>query len=205
VETEIADNDYAVGLLVEKVTHSKYGKDTLIFVIEDDAQNGPDHVDAHRSLALIAGPYVKQRAVISKRFNTVTLLRTMEEVLGIKPLGLNDALQPPMSELFSTQQATWNYKARVPAILRSTKLPLPAATAEDGHGAVGSSHDAAYWAGKTKDFDFSAEDKLDSESFNMVLWKGLKGESQPYPSDRDGRDLSKHREEMLRDLRKSKN
>ena len=66
VETEIADNDYAVGLLVEKVAHSKYAKDTLVFVIEDDAQNGPDHVDAHRSLALIAGPYVKQRAVISQ-------------------------------------------------------------------------------------------------------------------------------------------
>ena len=56
----------------------------------------------------------------------------MEEVLGIKPLGLNDALQPPMAEVFSTQQATWTYKARVPAILRTTKLPLPAATAEDG-------------------------------------------------------------------------
>ncbi len=205
VETEIADNDYGVGLLVEKVARSKYGKDTLIFVIEDDAQNGPDHVDAHRSLALIAGPYVKKRAVISKRFNTVTLLRTMEEVLGIKPLGLNDALQPPMSEVFSTKQATWNYKARVPAILRSTKLPLPAATAEDAPEAVESSHDAAYWAGKTRGFDFTAEDKLDSESFNMVLWKGLKGESQPYPSGRDGRDLSKHREKLLRDLRTSRN
>lgn len=203
VETQMADNDYAVGLLVEKVAHSKYGKDTLIFVIEDDAQNGPDHVDAHRSLALIAGPYVKQRALISKRFNTVTLLRTMEEVLGIKPLGLNDALQPPMSEVFSTHQASWNYKARVPAILRSTKLPLPAAAADAIPDEP--SHDAAYWAGKTKDFDFTTEDKLDSESFNMVLWKGLKGESQPYPLERDGRDLSKHREELLRDLRKSKN
>lgn len=205
VETEIADNDYAVGLLVEKVARSKYGKDTLIFVIEDDAQNGPDHVDAHRSLALVAGPYVKQRAVISKRFNTVTLLRTMEEVLGIKPLGLNDALQPPMSEVFSVKQATWNYKARVPAILRSTKLPLLNATAEDEHGAIESSHNAAYWAGKTRGFDFTAEDKLDSESFNMLLWKGLKGESQPYPSERDGRDLSKHRKKLLRDVRKSKN
>lgn len=205
VETEIADNDYAVGLLVEKVAHSKYGKDTLIFVIEDDAQNGPDHVDAHRSLAFIAGPYVKQRAVISKRFNTVTLLRTMEEVLGIKPLGLNDALQPPMSEVFSMQQATWDYKARVPAILRSTKLPLPAATAEDRPGMIETGHDAAYWAGKTKDFDFTAEDKLDSESFNMVLWKGFKGESQPYPSERNGRDLRKHRRLMLREFRKSQN
>jgi YVTN family beta-propeller protein len=207
VETEIADNDYAVGLLVEKVAHSKYAKDTLIFVIEDDAQNGPDHVDAHRSLAFVAGPYVKQRAVISKRFNTVTLLRTMEEVLGIRPLGLNDALQPPMADVFSMQQAAWTYKARVPAILRTTKLPLPAATADDKIGVANLSPglDAAYWAEKTKDFDFSAEDKLDSESFNTVLWKGLKGDGQPYPSERDGRDLSKHRDKLLRDLRKSKN
>lgn len=203
VETQMADNDYAVGLLVEKVAHSKYGKDTLIFVIEDDAQNGPDHVDAHRSLALIAGPYVKKHALISKRFNTVTLLRTMEELLGIKPLGLNDALQPPMSEVFSTRQATWNYKARVPAVIRTTKLPLPGAAAEAIP--VEPRHDAAYWASKTTDFDFTVEDKLDSESFNMVLWKGLKGESQPYPLERDGRDLSKHRDALLRDLRKSKN
>ena len=201
VETEVADNDYAVGLLVEKVARSKYAKDTLIFVIEDDAQNRPDHVDAHRSLALIAGPYVKQRALISKRFNTVTLLRTIEEVLGIKPLGLNDALQSPMSEIFSTQQAKWDYKARVPAILRSTKLPLPAATAEENRSVVKPTHDAAYWTGKTEGFDFTVEDKLDSESFNMVLWKGLKGEGEPYPSERDGRNLSKHRRSLLRDVR----
>jgi YVTN family beta-propeller protein len=205
VETEIADNDYAVGLLVEKIAHSKYAKDTLIFVIEDDAQNGPDHVDAHRSVALIAGPYVKQRALISKRFNTVTLLRTMEKVLGIRPLGLNDALQPPMSEIFSTHQATWSYKARVPAVLRTTKLPLPAPTAEEKTSVVEPSHDAAYWAEKTKGFDFSTEDKLDSDSFNLVLWNGLKGDGTPYPSERDGRDLSKHRDALLREFRKSKN
>ncbi len=203
VETEIADNDYAVGLLVEKVAHSKYAKDTLIFVIEDDAQNGPDHVDAHRSLALIAGPFVKQRAVISKRFNTVTLLRTMEEVLGIKPRGLNDALQPPMSEVFSAHQVTWNYNARVPEILRTTKLPLSAATAEIT-SVVKPSHDAAYWADKTKGFDFSVEDYLDSESFNMVLWKGIKGDGEPYPSERDGRDLSKQRGPLLREFKKRK-
>jgi len=205
VETEIADNDYAVGLLVEKVAHSKYAKDTLIFVIEDDAQNGPDHVDAHRSVAFIAGPYVKQRALISRRFNTVTLLRTMEEVLGIKPLGLNDALQPPMAEVFSTRQAAWTYKARVPSILRTTKLPLPApASQEKAAVSAEPAHDAAYWAEKTKGFDFSAEDKLDSDRFNLVLWNGLKGDGQPYPSDRSGRDLRKHRAALLRDHNKSK-
>jgi DNA-binding beta-propeller fold protein YncE len=205
VETEIADNDYAFGLLVEKVAHSKYAKDTLIFVIEDDAQNGPDHVDAHRSLAFIAGPYVKQRAVISKRFNTVTLLRTMEEILGIKPLGLNDALQPPMAQVFSTKQTAWNYTARVPAVLRSTKLPLPAPVAKAVARNAGPfpAHDAAYWAEQTNGFDFSSEDKLDSDRFNQVLWNGLKGSEQPYPAERDGRDLRKHRSAILRDHKKN--
>ena len=204
VETEIADNDYAVGLLVEKVASSRYAKDTLIFVIEDDAQNGPDHVDAHRSLALIAGPYVKQRALISRRFNTVTLLRTMEEILGIKPLGLNDALQPPMAEVFSTKQAAWTYKARVPSILRTTKLPLPAPASKEKAAASANSHDAAYWAEKTRAFDFSAEDRLDSDRFNRVLWNGLRG-NQPYPTERSGQDLRKHRSALLRDGNKSKN
>src|SRR5260221_7555559 len=106
VETQVADNDYALGLVVEKVAHSKYAHDTLIFVIEDDAQNGPDHVDANRSIAFVVGPYVKQGAVVSRRFNTVSMLRTIEEVLGIKPLGLYDAVQPPMTEVFSAQQKT---------------------------------------------------------------------------------------------------
>ena len=205
VETEIADNDYAVGLLVEKVAHSKYAGNTLILVIEDDAQNGPDHVDAHRSLALIAGPYVKQRALISRRFNTVTLLRTIEEVLGIKPLGLNDALQPPMAEVFSTRRAAWTYKVRIPSILRTTKLPLPAPAPKEKAAAPGPAHHAAYWTEKTRGLDFSAEDKVDSDRFNVVLWNGLKGDDQPYPADRSGRDLRKHRAALLRDRNKSKN
>ncbi len=209
VETQVADNDYALGLLVEKVARSRYAKDTLIFVIEDDAQNGPDHMDAHRSLAYVVGPYVRQQAVISKRFNTVTLLRTMEDVLGIKPLGLNDALQPPMAEVFSTQQAGWNYKARVPTVLRTTKLPLPALAPGEIAGAPNAApmplHGAAYWAEKTKGFDFNEEDKLDSERFNLVLWNGLKGEAQPYPAERTGRDLRKGRAALLRGPQKSKN
>ena len=205
VETMMADNDYAVGLVLEKVAHSKYGKDTLVFVIEDDAQNGADHVDAHRSIALVAGPYVKHRAVVSQYFTTVSMLRTIEDVLGIKPLGLNDGFQLPMAAVFSVQETAWSYTARIPSILYTTQLPLPAPNSSAQIQSSIPAHDAAYWARKTKDFDFSVEDKLDSDSFNMVLWKGLKGESQPYPSERDGRDLSKHRDALLRDLRKSKN
>jgi DNA-binding beta-propeller fold protein YncE len=206
VETMMADNDYALGLVLEKVAHSKYAKDTLLFVIEDDAQNGADHVDAHRSIAFVAGPYVKQGAVVSKYFTTVSVLRTIEDVLGIKPLGLNDALQPPMAEVFSTHQADWTYKARVPSVLRTTQLPLPGSTSEEKTGAKATpAHDAAYWTEKTRGFDFSAEDKLDTESFNLILWNGIKGEGQPYPIERDGRDLSKGRDVFLRESKKNKN
>jgi YVTN family beta-propeller protein len=202
VETEMADNDYALGLVAEKVAHSKYGKDTLIFVVEDDAQNGPDHVDAHRSIAYVIGPYIKQGAVISQRFNTVSVLRTIEDVLGLQPLGLNDALQPPMTEVFSTRQSPWNYSARVPAVLRSTQLPLPPPTADEKKASLTLRQikDAAYWAERTQSYDFSSEDKLDSARFNLVLWNGLKGEEQPYPSERDGRDLSKDRKRLLREF-----
>ncbi|HZD93559.1 MAG TPA: hypothetical protein VE133_04850, partial [Candidatus Sulfotelmatobacter sp.] len=208
VETMMADNDYAVGLVLEKVAHSKYAKDTVIFVIEDDAQNGADHVDAHRSIALVAGPYVKQRAVVSQHFTTVSVLRTIEDLLGMKPMGLTDAFQSPMAEVFSTRQESWTYTARVPAILRSTQLPLPPVSpgksGENPQHAV-SKHDSTYWAEYTQHFDFSEEDKLDSASFNLVLWNGLKDEGEPYPSERDGRDLRKNRSALLREFNKSKN
>jgi YVTN family beta-propeller protein len=198
VETEMADNDYALGLIAEKVARSKYGKDTLIFVVEDDAQNGPDHVDAHRSIAYVVGPYVKQRAVVSERYNTVSMLRTIEEILGMQPLGLYDALQPPMAAVFSTEPAQWTYSAHVPAILRTTRLPLPKASRKEKRAASQPRHDASYWTQKTEGYDFSAEDKLDAAQFNLVLWNGLKGEDQPYPSERDGRDLSRDRKNLLR-------
>ena len=85
VEDELADNDYAVGLLVDKVAKSPFAKDTLIFIVEDDAQDGPDHVDAHRSTAYVIGPYVKQHAVVSRHYTTVNLIRTMEAVLNFRP------------------------------------------------------------------------------------------------------------------------
>jgi DNA-binding beta-propeller fold protein YncE len=195
VETQMADNDYALGLVAEKVAHSKYAKDTLIFVIEDDAQNGPDHVDAHRSIAYVIGPYVKQGGVVSRRYNTVSMLRTIEEILGITPLGLFDALQPPMTEVFSAKQAAWNYSARVPAVLRTTELPLPPAVAEKKPPVP--RRDAAYWIENSQGFDFSVEDRLDSARFNLVLWQGLKGDGEPYPSERDGRDLSQDRQRLL--------
>jgi YVTN family beta-propeller protein len=229
VETQMADNDYAVGLLVQKIAESRYSKDTLIFVVEDDAQNGPDHVDAHRSLCLVAGSYVKQGAVISERFNTVSLLRTIEAVLGIPPLGLNDAVQPPMTQIFTDTYAPWTYKARTPNVLRATKLPLPAAAsaspATQSNGTLPSGvppggtmpsetmpsetmpsetmHDAAYWESHTQGLDFSVEDRIDSDRFNLVLWQGLMGENVSYPTSRSGTDLRQNRGQLLEEYKQT--
>ena len=203
VESEMADDDYAIGLLVQQIAHSPYKDDTLIFMIEDDAQNGPDHVDAHRTVALIAGAYVKQHAVVSAHYTTVNMLATIENVLGIGPMGINDAVLSPMADVFTTEQTPWPYTAPVPAILRTTKLPPPAATAAEKTAALENApytrplHPAAYWAAKTRGFDFAVEDHLNTPLFNRVLWHGLMGQNVPYPSARTGRDLSNHRHQLL--------
>ena len=187
VEAELADNDYAVGRLIEKVAHGPFAQDTLIFVVEDDAQDGPDHVDAHRSIAFVAGPYVKRGAVVSHRYTTVDLVRTIEAVLGLQPMGLNDALAEPMAAVFDIGHADWTYDAIVPGVLRQTALPLPPAGTVQTSCAV-PTRSSAYWAAAMKGQDFSVEDHLDTARFNAALWRGMKG-AAPYPSARDGRDL----------------
>jgi len=170
-EAQVADNDYAVGKVVEAVAKSPYRDSTLVFVVEDDAQDGPDHVDAHRSIAFVAGPFVKQGAVISARYSTVNMLRTIEDVLGIAPLSVNDAHQPPMSEVFDLKRKSWSFKASPSRVLAGTKLPLPQDQTGD---ALPFAHDAAYWAKATQAYDWSAEDRIVASDFNEVLWRGLK-------------------------------
>jgi DNA-binding beta-propeller fold protein YncE len=177
VETEFADNDYAIGLVMEAVANSPFAKDTLIFVVEDDAQDGADHVDSHRSIGFVVGPYVKQGAVVSHPYTTVNMVRTIEEVLGLKPMGLNDALAEPMADAFDLTRSEWSYKAIVPELLRKTALPLPAATAQaGGGGCVVAARSAAWWAQAMQGQDFDREDHLDTARFNRALWRGMKGD-----------------------------
>jgi DNA-binding beta-propeller fold protein YncE len=196
VETELADNDYAVGLIVEKVAHSPFAADTLIFVVEDDAQDGPDHVDAHRSIGLIAGPYVKQGAVVHHRYSTVNLVRTMEAVLGIEPMGLNDALAEPMDAVFDIHQTAWSFNAKVPAVLRSTALPLPPLASAAAACVAKPRHTGAWWAAAMKGQNFNEEDRLDTAAYNRTLWRGLRGDA-PYPAKRSGKDLSGNRAALV--------
>jgi hypothetical protein len=196
-ELDHADNDYAVGLLVDKVAHSPYKYDTLIFVLEDDAQAGADHVDAHRSTAYVAGPYVKQGQVVSERYTTVNMLRTIEDILGLDHLNINTATQRPMTEVFDLSQREWTYTATASDFLKVTQLPIPAnAFANDK--VLKPLHDAVYWAEKTAEFDFSVEDNLkDPDKFNRITWEGVMG-NIPYPSERNGADLRKNRAGLLR-------
>lgn len=196
---QMADNDYAVGLLVEKVARSPYAANTLIFVVEDDAQDGPDHMDAHRSIAFVVGPYVKQKAVVSKRYTTVSMIRTMEAILGLEPSSLYAAASEPTTEVFDLNQSSWSYRAIVPEILRTSTLPLPARTAENSlpltPAVIASAkprRDAKWWQKRLGEMDFEVEDKLDTGKFNRELWKGMMGNA-PYPVVRTGLDLSQTR------------
>ncbi len=191
-ETQVADNDLALGRVIETIAHSRYARDTLVFVIEDDSQDGPDHIDAHRSTGFVVGPYVKQNAVVSTRYNTVSMLRTMEDVLGIEHLNLNDAYQRPMTDVFDLGQVRWNYNAVASRVLRTTEASLGG---DDGvQFAEGPdfapTHDAAYWEKATRGFDWTSEDRVPADLFDQVLWEGLMNDS-PYPTVRTGLDLSR--------------
>ena len=188
-DTQTADNDYATGLVVQKVANSPYSNNTLIFILEDDAQAGVDHVDAHRSVAFAVGPYVKQGAVVSKNYTTVHVLRTIKDVLGIDSMNFYDGLAEPMADVFDLSQTDWSYQALVPEILRSTSLPLPARSASNSLPLTKNSRayskprrSAAYWQQKLGNQDFSHEDQLDTDAFNRALWEGLMGKKHPYPS-----------------------
>ena len=211
-EIQTADDDYAVGRIVEIVaTSPRYRDSTLVFVIEDDAQDGPDHVDAHRSIAFVAGPYVKQGAVVSKRYTTVSMIATIVDILGMQHLGTYDALQEPMTDVFSKSAKKWDFRSIVPEILRTTQLPLPGDNAKnplkkDALSAFYAKprHDAAYWSIKTAGFNFDQADQVDAPTYNLILWKGLVGDNVQYPAGRDGRDLSKKRGALLKQWRESR-
>lgn len=207
-ELQMADNDYALGLVVEYLSHRPEWAKTAIFVIEDDAQDGPDHVDAQRTLGYIISPYTRRGgAVVSKHYNTVSMIRTMVDLLGIDYLGMNDANAEPMSDAFTVTPDLTPYKAILPGNLCAppvdTKFLLGADNACVNPAvqrtvAIKPLHDASWWAEAMKDFDFEEIDHLgDPEAFNRTLWAGIKGEGVPYPSHRSKADLRGNRDKLL--------
>jgi len=198
-ELQIADDDYSVGLVVDTIAHSSYANNTLVFVIEDDPQDGADHVSGDRSLAFIVGPYVKHNAVVSTFYNTVAMMRTMEDVLGLPHLSIHDSGVAPMADAFDTNQdcdhvkgggsTCWSYSATPSVFLKNTTLPITFPASIASADAPRLTHDAAWWAAKTKNMDFSAEDLNNPGALNRIIWEGLMG-GKPYPNTRSGANLS---------------
>lgn len=161
----VADNDLALGMLVEGVSKSKFWKETAIFVIEDDAQNGPDHVDAHRAVALVISPYTKKKHVDSTMYSTSSMLRTMELILGLKPMSQFDAAARPMFHSFQAKPDVMEYKHEVP------KTDLKAVNVAGAWGAK--------WSEQA---NLEKEDAADDILFNEVIWKSVKGEHSRMPA-----------------------
>ena len=197
-EAQVADNDYAVGRLIEAVAHSPYADSTLIIVIEDDAQDGADHVDAHRSVCFLAGPYLKRHAVISERYSTVNVLATIEDILGLTHLSLYDAYQRPMSAVFDLGHRHWTYRAIEPAPFAAA---FTAGTKPADPAAFRFEQTPAYWARVTRGMHWGKEDENPAPLIERIYWQGLEP-GVPYPSTRSGEDLRRDRARLLAAYRK---
>ena len=161
----VGDNDLAFGMFVEAVSHSKFWAQTAIFVVEDDAQNGSDHVDAHRTIAFAISPYTKRRSVDSTMYSTSSMLRTMELILGLKPMSQFDAAAMPMFNSFTSKPDL------TPYTLRPAQVDL---SARNGPRAPG--------ARRSAKMDFSKEDAADDLALNEVIWQSVKGENSVMPA-----------------------
>ena len=160
----VADNDLAVGLFVDHLSHSPVWKESVVFIIEDDAQNGPDHVDAHRTTAYVAGGFVKRAYIDHTMYSTSSMLRTIELILGLPPMSQYDAAATPMWRCFADTANSAPFNAR------SAKIDL-----NERNIAMNK------WQQMSEDFDFTKEDRAPDMPFNEVLWVAVKGEKSVCP------------------------
>jgi len=165
----VADNDYALGLLVEAVSNSPYWTDTAIVIVEDDAQDGPDHVDAHRSVAMVISAYNRPGALIHEFHNTVSLIRTIELLLGMEPMNQLDATATPMN-IFRPNPDLKPYKALLPNVASDNLTTPPARDAATAH-----------WMRLTAEQDLAHADMADPETLNRIIWFSVKGNT-PMPA-----------------------
>ena len=166
----VADNDAALGKIVDTVSHSKYWKDTAIFVVEDDAQAGPDHVDAHRTVAFVISPYTQTGKIDSNFYNQVSMLRTMELIVGLPPLSQFDAQAVPMVSAFTGSPDFAAYNAKI----------APLALRNDLNGAPGTVDPST-----VTDLELqkvTRPDAIDEREFNRELWKASRGADAEPPA-----------------------
>ena len=161
----VADNDLGVGRFVDHLSHSKIWKESVVFILEDDAQNGPDHVDAHRSVLMAIGPYVKRNFVDHTMYSTASVLRTIELILGLPPMSQYDASATPLFHSFTMAIDTSAYQC-IP-----NKYPL---------GEFNTKNNAL--ARISESFDLEVEDAAPDLAFSEVIWKAVKGINSPMPA-----------------------
>jgi DNA-binding beta-propeller fold protein YncE len=161
----VADNDLAVGRLIETLSHSPFWKDTVVFILEDDAQSGPDHVDSHRSILLLVSAYNK-KGVYHRFVNTTDVIATMEQILGLGSLSQFDYFGRPLKEIFSDKADLTPYKAITPQQSLTEKNPKGKA------------------AEASELLELEKEDRSDDEFFNRILWAAVKGKNVPFPEIR---------------------
>ncbi len=163
----VADNDLAVGMFIEHLSKSSIWNQSAVFILEDDAQNGPDHVDAHRSNALVVSPYTKRNFVDHTMYSTSGMLRTMELILGLPPMTQYDAAAMPMFRSFTAKPDFKPYQS-VPSSINLEEI------------------NTAYTpsAKRSEGLEFAEVDSNDDNLFNEILWKGIKGELAQLPAPR---------------------
>lgn len=160
----VAQNDYALGLLVERIAKSKFWPESAIFVIEDDAQDGPDHIDAHRTVGLVISPWMKRGFADHTLYTTTSMLRTIELILGLTPLSQYDAAAMPMFNAFTMRLDTTRYTAEPP------RYDLTRKNGEGDYGQL-----------LMEEMDLTKEDAAPDRLFNEIIWRSIKGTPMPPP------------------------
>ncbi len=163
----VAQNDYAFGLFVDRISHSKIWPETAIFSIEDDAQAGPDHVDCHRTEGIVISPYCKRHFVDNTMYSTASMLRTIELILGVPPMSQYDAAATPMYNAFTMKKDDEPFDAVEPMTNIHARNPL-----------------GAYGQRRMDNMDFAVEDAVPPQLFNEILWKFIKGRNSVAPAPR---------------------
>ncbi|MFZ1289399.1 MAG: bifunctional YncE family protein/alkaline phosphatase family protein [Melioribacteraceae bacterium] len=167
----VADNDLALGQIVETISHSKYWKETCILVTEDDPQDGFDHIDGHRTVGLVISPYTKRKEVVSTNYSQINMFRTIENILGIPPLNQFDLAAEPMSDCFTNTPNLTPYKSK------KNNIPLDELNPSLSE-IIG---EQLYWAQKSLEQNLENYDRIDEDTFNRIIWHSVKGWKTPYP------------------------
>jgi hypothetical protein len=172
-EAQVADNDLAVGQVVDAVSHSKYWTNTCIFAVEDDPQNGWDHVSGYRTTAYVASAYTKREAVVNTQYNQTSLLRTMELMLGLPPMNQMDATATPMFDCFTNAPDFTPFDAVTNQTQLDVMNPDPRKISDP------LLRKDAYVSAR---LPLKQEDECPEDLFNHILWHTAKGSQTPYPT-----------------------